>query len=148
MPSVDSPSGPSADVRAVVLFDGVCTLCNSAVRWIVARDPGARFRFASLQSDAAQPLLRAAGLPEGYAESLVLIEDGRAYTASTGALRIARHLSGWRWAWALRRVPRPLRDGAYGLVARSRYRVFGREDACPLPTPELRARLLPGGTGP
>ncbi|MFN3597159.1 MAG: thiol-disulfide oxidoreductase DCC family protein [Rubricoccaceae bacterium] len=132
----------------VILFDGVCTLCNRAVQFVIARDPAGRFRFASLASAAGAALLRQAGLPAAHRDSLVLVEGGRAYVRSEAALRIARHLRGWRWAGTLRAVPRPLRDAVYGFVARHRYRVFGKEDACPVPTPALRARLLPGGVGP
>lgn len=135
-------SSPDA---AVILFDGVCTLCKRSVQFVIARDAARRFRFASLQSPAGRALLREAGLPPAHRDSLVLLEGGRAFVRSEAALRIARHLRGWRWAWALRAVPRPIRDAAYDLVARHRYRVFGKETACPVPTPVLRARLLPNG---
>ena len=129
---------------SVILFDGACSLCDASVRFIAARDPGARFRFAALQSEAAAALLA----PHGRAvtsepEALYLLEDGRLFERSTAALRIARRLRGpWRLAWALVAVPRPLRDLAYRLVARHRYSWFGRRAACALPTPELRARFL------
>ena len=133
------------DGGAVVLFDGVCNLCNGSVQFILKRDPHGRFRFASLQSDAGRRLLRAHGLPADALESVVLVEDGRAWTHSDAALRIARGLSGgWRAAGALRVVPRPLRDAVYGLVARNRYRWFGRRESCMVPTPEWRARFLDG----
>ena len=126
----------------IVLFDGVCNLCNGAVRFILARDPRARFRFASLQSEAARRLL--GGDPP--AETIVLIEAGKTHTRSTAALRIARLL---RFPWPLWYgwivVPRPLRDGVYDWVARHRYRWFGRRDTCMVPTPELRDRFLDGG---
>lgn len=128
----------------VVLFDGVCNLCDAAVLFIIDRDPDARFRFAALQSGAAARLL--AGLPRpegGDPESVFLLEDGKLYDRSTAALRIARRLRWpWKLAYALVAVPRPLRDAAYRFVARRRYRWFGRRDACRVPTPELRARFL------
>ena len=124
---------------AVVLFDGVCNLCNGAVRFILARDPAARFRFASLQSDAARRLLG----DGGPAETIVLLDAGKTYVKSTAALRIAR---GLRFPWPLLNafvaVPRPVRDLIYDWVARHRYRWFGKRDTCMLPTPELRERFL------
>ncbi|MEW5927897.1 MAG: thiol-disulfide oxidoreductase DCC family protein [Gemmatimonadota bacterium] len=128
---------------AVVLFDGVCNLCNGSVQFIVRHDPAGRFRFASLQSEAGQALLRRHGLDPTDLFSVILVEGGRAYARSDAALRIARGLTGpWRAAGALRAVPRPLRDAAYGWVARNRYRWFGKQEACMIPTPELRARFL------
>jgi predicted DCC family thiol-disulfide oxidoreductase YuxK len=132
-------------VSAVVLFDGVCNLCSSSVRFIVDHDSGAFFKFASLQSDAAKHLMAEHGVvqPPGDPTSIVLVEDGRAYERSTAALRIARRLDGiWRLAWGFIVVPRPLRDVVYDFIARHRYRWFGKKDVCMVPTPELRARFL------
>ena len=127
----------------IVLFDGVCNLCSGSVQLILKRDPEARFRFASLQSEAGRSLMLEHGLDPDALSSVVLIEDGRAWQESSAALRIARHLPG---AWKLLRVftvvPRPLRDAVYRLIARNRYRWFGKTEACWLPTPELRARFL------
>lgn len=123
----------------VVLFDGVCNLCNGAVRFIIARDPQARFRFASLQSDVGRCLLKDDGLPE----TIVLLEEGKMYSKSTAALRIARGLRfPWPLLYAFMIVPRPLRDLVYDWVARHRYRWFGKLDTCLLPTPALRNRFL------
>ena len=134
------PPVPSAPV---ILFDGVCNLCNGFVQFVIRRDRAGRFRFASLQSAEGQALLAAHGLPAPTEpESIVLIENGRAYSHSGAVLRLARHLPGWRWLAAFRVVPRPLRDAAYRWVARHRYRWFGRQEACLLPTPELKARFL------
>lgn len=133
------------DLPPLVLFDGVCNLCNASVRFIIDRDPEARFRFAPLQGEAARARLAALGvpLPGGDPESILLVEDGRVYARSTAALCIARRLRGpARLAWAFIVVPRPLRDLVYRLVARTRYRVFGRSDECLLPTPALKARFL------
>jgi predicted DCC family thiol-disulfide oxidoreductase YuxK len=128
---------------ATVLFDGVCNLCNASVQFILKRDPRGAFRFAALQSDAGRRLLAAHRLPEDALSSVVVVADGRAYTESDAALRIARGLGGaWPALGALRVVPRFVRDAAYRLVARNRYRWFGRRDECMLPTPELRARFL------
>jgi predicted DCC family thiol-disulfide oxidoreductase YuxK len=129
---------------AVVLFDGVCNLCNGAVNFIIDRDPSARFRFAALQSTQAAALLAPLGrVPEVEPQSFILVEDGRVYERSTAALRIARKLPGaWKLLYAFVVVPRPLRDVVYRFVARNRYRWFGKAEACRMPTPELRARFL------
>ena len=125
--------------KPAVLFDGVCNLCNGAVRFILARDPADRFRLASLQSEAARRLLG----HEGPGETIVLLEAGKTYTKSTAALRIARGLRfPWPLLYAFAAVPRPLRDLVYDWVARHRYRWFGKRDACPWPTPEVRGRFL------
>src|ERR1017187_4059456 len=126
-------------MKPVVLFDGVCNLCNGAVRFILARDPAARFRFASLQSDAARRLLG----DSAPSETIVLLEAGKTCTKSTAALRIARGLRlPWPLLYAFIAVPRPLRDLVYDWVARHRYRWFGKRDTCMLPTPELRERFM------
>lgn len=133
---------PDAET-GIVLFDGVCNLCNGAVKFIVRRDPRGRFRFAPLGTRAAEAALREADHRGELPDSIVLIEDGRVYTLSSAALRIARRL---RWPWPLLGVliivPKGLRDAAYRRVARNRYRWFGRTDACMTPTPDLRARFL------
>jgi predicted DCC family thiol-disulfide oxidoreductase YuxK len=127
----------------IVLFDGVCNLCSGSVQLILKRDPQGTFRFASLQSEPGRKLMLDHGLDPDALSSVVVIEDGRAWQESSAALRIAKHLPG---AWKLLRVftivPRPLRDAVYRLIARNRYRWFGKTEACWLPTPELRARFL------
>ena len=125
----------------VILFDGVCNLCNGFVRFVIARDPHSRFQFGPLQSDAAQRLL--AGAPPVSGESVVLIEDGRVFRRSTAALRILRRLTlPWPFAYIAVLVPRPLRDAVYDVVARNRYEWFGRRDTCMVPTPEVHQRFL------
>jgi predicted DCC family thiol-disulfide oxidoreductase YuxK len=128
----------------IILFDGVCNLCDAAVRFVIEHDPDARFRFAPLQSAIAAELLARHGRA-GPVEprAVILLEEGRAWEGSDAALRIARGLRGpWRLAAALAAVPRPLREAAYRLVARNRFRWFGRRAACLAPTPALRARFL------
>ncbi|MFC5452201.1 thiol-disulfide oxidoreductase DCC family protein [Paenibacillus aestuarii] len=128
---------------AVVLFDGVCNLCNGAVQFILRRDPQGVFRFASLQSEIGQELLRQHHLPEHSLGTIVLIEHGRAYTYSTAALRIARRLHGaWKASYAAILIPAAWRDAAYRYIARNRYRWFGRSEQCMLPKPEHRHRFL------
>ena len=126
-----------------VLFDGVCTLCNGTVQFVIKRDRAAIFRFASLQSDYAQRLLRQVNLPANQLYSVIVFEDGVAYQKSDAALRIARHLSGfWRWLYIFRFVPKFIRDGLYNFIATNRYRFFGKQDHCMIPTPELKARFV------
>ena len=137
-----SPGSPSAPV---VLFDGVCPLCQAAVRWIARHDTEGRFRFAPLDSAVGRALLAQAGARSTRAEpeTVVLVEDRRAWERSDAILRVAADLGApWRWLVPLRLVPRALRDAVYGLVARRRHRWFGRLDACPLPPPEIRDRFL------
>jgi predicted DCC family thiol-disulfide oxidoreductase YuxK len=126
----------------IVLFDGVCNLCNAAIDFIIRHDTAGRYRFASLQSEIGQTLIRQHGGVPGKLESVVLFEDGRRYVKSEAAVRIARHLRGWRWLAGFRWVPRPLRDAVYDLIGRYRYRWFGRRDTCRVPTPEERGRFL------
>ncbi|WP_027481891.1 thiol-disulfide oxidoreductase DCC family protein [Deinococcus pimensis] len=129
-------------MEPVLLYDGVCNLCSASVQFILGRERDGRLRFASQQSEAGRALLARHHLPL-TPRAVVLIEDGRAYAGSDAALRVARYLkSPWRLLWALRVVPRPLREAVYALVARSRYRLFGKREACWLPRPEWRARFL------
>ena len=132
----------SAD-HPILLFDGVCNLCNGSVQFIIDRDPEAVFRFAALQSEIGQQLLTHFELPVKELSSVVLIQDGRTYTHSDAPLKVVENLNGW---WKLLRVFRPLprflRDGVYNWIAKNRYRWFGREESCRMPTPELRQRFL------
>ncbi|NVO32747.1 thiol-disulfide oxidoreductase DCC family protein [Hymenobacter lapidiphilus] len=129
----------------VILFDGVCNLCNGFVQFIIRHDAAGQFRFAALQSAAGQELLRAHQLPApSEPDSVVLLADGQAYTHSAAALGIVARLGG-RWAGLARAgcwFPRPLRDAVYRLIARNRYRWFGRQESCWLPTLELQSRFL------
>jgi predicted DCC family thiol-disulfide oxidoreductase YuxK len=126
-----------------VLFDGVCNLCNGTVQFIIKRDRAAIFRFASLQSHYAQRLLRQVNLPTDQLYSVIVIEDGIAYQKSDAALRIARHLPGfWHWLYIFRFIPKFIRDGLYNFIAANRYRFFGKQDHCMIPTPELKARFV------
>jgi predicted DCC family thiol-disulfide oxidoreductase YuxK len=136
---MDDPDAP----RAVLLFDGVCNLCNGFVRFVIPRDPRRHFLFASLGSEAALRLMEQAGVSRAAADSVVLIEGGRPFLRSAAVLRIARGLRfPWPLLYALMLVPRPLRDGAYDVVARNRLRWFGRRDACMVPGPDTRDRFL------
>lgn len=130
---------------SVVLFDGVCNLCNGAVHFMIDRDPKERLRFASLQSEAGRALLTEhdVALPEGDPDSIVLVTGGRAYDGSGAALRIAARLAfPWPLLSALLVVPWFVRDIVYYVIARNRYRWFGKSEACRVPTPELKKRFL------
>jgi predicted DCC family thiol-disulfide oxidoreductase YuxK len=128
---------------AVVLFDGVCNLCNGSVRFIIERDPRARFQFAPLQSPVADRLIGAQVDRASLPDSIVLVDEGRLYVRSSAALRIARGLRfPWPLAWVFMVVPRPIRDWVYDLIARHRYAWFGKRDECMVPTPEVRGRFL------
>lgn len=118
--------------RATVLFDGVCNLCNGAVRFITANDPAGRFEFLSLQSPRGAELFGSERAPESA--SIVLFDYGRRYEQSDAVLHIALRLRApWPLAFALILVPRALRDRVYRWIARNRYRWFGRRDVCTLP---------------
>jgi predicted DCC family thiol-disulfide oxidoreductase YuxK len=130
----------------VVLFDGVCNLCNGSVRFVIERDPHKHFQFAPLQSETATTLIGGTADPLAMPDSIVLVDDGRLYVRSTAALRIARRLRfPWPLLWVFMAVPRPLRDWVYDVIARHRYGWFGKRDACMVPTKEIRDRFL--GTG-
>ena len=135
---VDNVDGP------VLLFDGVCNLCNGFVRFVVRFDHDGVFRFAPLQSPVARELLERHDIPienEAF-DTVVLVEDGECYTKSTAALRVARRLDGpWPLAYPLVVLPRRLRDGVYDLVAEHRYRLFGRSESCQVPPPAVRERF-------
>lgn len=135
----------SAPVRRIVLFDGVCSVCDNAVHFIVDRDTRRLFEFAPLQSPAGQALAAKYGVSAaaGSINTWALIEGDAVYTHSTAALRIARQLDGgWPLLYLLRIVPRPLRDAVYRVFAANRYRWFGKLEQCRVPTPELRSRFL------
>ena len=134
---------PTPTDHPILLFDGVCNLCNGLVQWIIRHDRKGIFRFASLQSDAGRQLLLQAGLPPDAMDTVVLYDQGRAYTRSDAALRIARRLgSPWAYFGLFGYLPRTWRNALYDYVARNRYRWFGRREACMVPTPDLRTRFL------
>ena len=137
---------------AVVLFDGGCNLCNGYVRFIIARDPRAKFKFAALGSDAANralgpPSLRFGGpgclFSDPLPDSIVLVDDGAVFTRSTAVLRILRRLTfPWPLFYGLIVIPRALRDLAYDAIARRRYEWFGRRDSCMMPSADIRGRFI------
>ena len=130
--------------QAVILFDGVCNLCEASVLFIIKHDKSNYYRFAALRSDSGRKYLLAIGLEPDYDESLILIQDGSYYFESEAILRIAKHLDGFLricyyiGIW----IPRPLRKWLYRIISRKRYKWFGKKAACLQPTPELKARFL------
>lgn len=127
----------------VVIFDGVCNLCAHSVRFILDHETEQTLRFTPLQSRAGARLIRELGFDPEDAKTFVLIADGKAYVKSDAAIRVSRHFRGaWKLLGAIKIIPEPIRDRAYDVVARNRYRWFGRSDACMVPTPELRARFI------
>jgi len=127
----------------IVLFDGTCAFCEGSVRFIAGHDASGYFRFGASQSPQAAALLQQYGISREAARSIVLIEDNHVYLRSTASLRIARRLPfPWRIAGFLLWVPRPLRDAAYAVVAAVRHRIAGPSDACEIPPPEIRARMI------
>ncbi|SNZ02639.1 Predicted thiol-disulfide oxidoreductase YuxK, DCC family [Terribacillus aidingensis] len=128
--------------KAIILFDGVCNLCNNSVQFIIKHDRKAYFKFASLQSDAGTALAGDDQIPDGV-DSILLVKAGKVYTESSAVVRIARHLDGvWKLAAAAWVIPRPIRNTLYRYVAKNRYRWFGRQNECMLPSPALKERFL------
>ena len=133
----------AVDDGPILFFDGVCNLCSATVQFVIARERMQTLRFASLQSATAARLLPPLGVDPSALESLVLLQDGQVSVRSTAALLTARHLRApWSWLAVFLTVPRVLRDVVYGAIAVNRYRLFGRQDACWLPSPTLKARFL------
>lgn len=127
----------------LLLFDGVCNLCNGWVRFVIRQDRTAKFRFAPLQSAAGQALLAQHDLDTPDLDTLVYFRKGTVLIRSAAALNVARDLGApWSLAYVGMLVPRPWRDALYHLVARNRFRWFGRRASCMVPTPELRSRFL------
>lgn len=137
------PSKTTSPPHAIVLFDGTCAFCERAVTFMARRDPAAYFRFGASQSPQAAVLLQQHGLTRDTARSIILLEDGQAYLRSTASLRIAAQLT-WPWSAArvLLLVPVPIRDAVYRVVAAIRHRIAGTSNACEVPPPEIRARMI------
>jgi predicted DCC family thiol-disulfide oxidoreductase YuxK len=130
--------------RKIILFDGICNLCNGSVIFILRREKEPVFQFASIQSEAGKELLEWCDLPSGYNQAVVYIESGKIYLGSTAALKIGQNLI---FPWALLSsaglfVPKLIRDWVYNQIAQHRYQWFGKKDVCMVPTESLRARFL------
>ena len=128
----------------IILFDGVCNLCNGSVIFVLKREKKPIFKFASIQSEAGQELLEWCGLPSGYSQAVVLIDNGRTYLGSTAALKIGQEFT-FPWnslAYAGLVVPKFIRDWVYNQIAQNRYQWFGKREVCMIPTENLKARFL------
>lgn len=128
----------------VVIYDGVCNLCNGTVKFLIARDPGKLFKFVALQSQAAQPLLAHFNISREEAlASITFIDEGVAYRKSAAALQIASYLPApYKFLSGCMCLPRFLRDPAYDLVAVNRYRIFGQSEECLMPSRDVLSRFL------
>ena len=127
----------------IILFDGVCNLCNSSVQFVIKRDKEAKFKFASLQSSSGQALLQKFNLPLDQFNSFIYVHGDKVFLRSTGALKILKDLGGfWKLFYGFIIVPRFIRDFVYNYIAQNRYKFFGKRDSCMVPTPDLKKRFL------
>lgn len=128
---------------SIILFDGVCNLCNSSVNFIIDHDKRNDFRFASLQSEAGQDLLKKFHLNVKDFDSIILVENGKHYERSSAVLKIVKKFPGlWKLLYLFIIVPKPLRDFVYDIIADNRYKWFGKKESCRVPTPELKEKFL------
>ncbi|MEP7278397.1 MAG: thiol-disulfide oxidoreductase DCC family protein [Bacteroidota bacterium] len=129
--------------KKIVLFDGICNLCNGAVQFILKRDKKNRFLFGALQGNAGQQYIADFKLPAPSFHSFILVENGRVYTRSTAVLRVLKRLGGaWPLLYAFIIVPPFIRDGLYRLIAKNRYKWFGKKDQCRVPAPAEKEKFL------
>jgi len=129
--------------KKIVLFDGVCNLCSSAVQFIIKRDKKNKFLFASLQSGSASELLKKLNYAESDFNSFILIDKNKIYTHSSAVLRVLKYLSSaWSILYLFVIVPKFIRDGIYNFIAKHRYKWFGKKEECWIPTPELKEKFL------
>lgn len=133
------PAWPDDDV---ILYDGVCVFCSRWVRFVATRDTARHFRFTAIQSPYGTRMARAFEINPDDPDTNAVIRGGVAYFKSDAALTVLSSLQGWGWVTFLFAVPKPLRDAVYGLVARNRYRLFGKYDGCFVPDAKMRARVL------
>ena len=126
----------------VILYDGVCIFCSRWIRFIATRDTSKRFRFTPIQSDYGARLAQAFGIDPNDPDTNAVIHGGVAYFKSDAALTVLSHLPGWGWARVFFAVPKPLRDAVYDVVAKNRYRIFGKYEQCFVPDSDMRERVL------
>jgi len=126
----------------VILYDGVCIFCSRWVRFVIARDTARRFRFTPIQSAYGTRLAKTFGIDPNDPDTNAVVHGGIAWMKSDAALTVLSHLPGWRWTRALFAVPKPLRDAVYSLIARNRYKIFGKYETCFVPDADMRARVL------
>jgi len=131
------------ETKKIILYDGVCRFCHGMIRFILKRDHDGLFRFASLQSSTGQKMIEEKKNMKPGHDRIIFIDQDLYLEKSAAVLNILKHLGGiWRMLYFLVILPRPLRDLFYDLVARNRYRLFGKYDACPVPEPEWKERFL------
>lgn len=141
--STSMPNDEEMRQHKIILFDGVCNLCNSSVIFVVQHEPEPVFKFASIQSETGKSLLTRYGLPSSYSDAVILIDGGEKYLGSTAALKIGQKL---RFPWSRLStagllVPKFIRDWVYNQIGKHRYQWFGKQDVCMIPTPELKSRF-------
>jgi predicted DCC family thiol-disulfide oxidoreductase YuxK len=129
--------------KKVILFDGVCNLCNSSVLFVIKRDPKDQFRFAALQSEMGQKLSKQYHIDTTEVDSIMLISNDKVYVKSSAALRVARRLTGgYPLLFGFMIIPPFIRNWVYDYIAKNRYRWYGKKDQCMIPTPELKSKFL------
>ncbi|HYI29576.1 MAG TPA: thiol-disulfide oxidoreductase DCC family protein [Bradyrhizobium sp.] len=126
----------------VILYDGVCVFCSRWIRFVAVRDIEKRFRFTAIQSGYGTRLAQAVGINPDDPDTNAVVHGGEAFFKSDAALTVLSNLPGWSWVRMLRVVPKPMRDAVYDLVARNRYRIFGKYERCFVPDAEMRARVM------
>jgi len=130
-------------MERVIFFDGICNLCNASVQFAIERDKKNLFKFTALQGEYAKAVLPKFNVDLSQLNSIILLEDGQLYTKSTAALKIARKLNGlWPTLYVFILVPKFIRDWFYDIIAKNRYKWWGRQESCWLPTPELKQRFI------
>jgi len=130
--------------KKIILFDGVCNLCNSSVQYVIKHDKKDIFRFVALQSELGEQILKHIGISRDNIDSIVLYEPGRAYYyKSSAALEIARNMGGiFTYGTVFKIIPTAIRNVVYDFIAKNRYKWYGKQDSCMIPTPELSAKFL------
>ncbi|MEO6949519.1 MAG: thiol-disulfide oxidoreductase DCC family protein [Ginsengibacter sp.] len=129
--------------RGIILFDGVCNLCNGAVNFVIKRDKKSVFKFAAIQSEEAKNLMMEGDFQSEDLKTFILLLNERFYTKSTAALKVCRYLSGlWPMLYWFMIIPKFIRDFIYNIISRNRYKWFGRKESCTIPTPELQSKFL------
>lgn len=142
MGSIEASTGAHGIPDGTVLIDGQCVLCNGSFRFVARRDPEVAFRFAAIQGEWGRWAAGRLGIDPDDPDTFAVVLGGRALIKSEGAIQILRRLPGWRWTGLLLAIPRPIRDWVYDRVAQNRYRLFGRLDTCPMPSPDLRRHMI------
>ena len=132
-----------SEVPNLILFDGVCNLCNASVQFVIRHDRAGKFRFAAIQSEIGREIFQRHGLDPAKLQTFVFITDGRIFLRSDAAIEVVARFGGaWKLLRVLSLVPRSLRDAIYSFIAQNRYRWFGRQEVCMIPTPEIKERFL------